>query len=130
MPNIVQQTRYKPCSWQNFHIFKWINIKLQSSTYLVHCLWVHLPCNPAPIVFTIIPNKILHNANNLKMQLGFNLYFCKTKCFSLWLVWKSIVVDKNPLNFGLSTETPSSLNPLSSKTEQHQYIIKRKGYEN
>lgn len=29
------------------------------------------------------------NSHNLKMQLGFKCFFCKTKCFSLWLVRKS-----------------------------------------
>ena len=54
------------------------------------------------------------------MQLSFNFFFAQQNVFPCDLNEKVIVVDKNPLNFSLSTEPPSSLNPLSSKTDQHQ----------
>ena len=54
------------------------------------------------------------------MLLGFSLFFAKQNVFPCDLYKEVIVVDKNPLNFGLSTEPPSPLNTLSSKTDQHQ----------
>ena len=54
------------------------------------------------------------------MQLGFSLFFAKQNVFPCDLYKEVIVVDKNPLNFGLSTEPPSPLNTLSPKIDQHQ----------